>query len=88
MRFWSELRHPELKCKRVGHKEREQYRSGYTWAKEWRYVADSVEQKRCVCSRCREVLTDWQDTSRRGLTGLTMDTDRMRVLDEVGEIWS
>jgi len=87
MRFFDEWKNPALKCERVGHIAETKQRRGFTWSGKYGCVADSVSQRRAVCRTCGKELSEWEDTHRSGLNGLSMPSEHMRILDEHGEFW-
>lgn len=85
MRWWREFWQPSLKCERVGHEIGEDVRYGFTSPAFPRlHVADSVEQVRQVCDRCGATFSEWETTDRTGLSGLTLNSDRMATLKRDG----
>lgn len=63
---------PRLKCERVGHRIRRHWRSGLVPSQGiFRGVADRIRQERDFCERCRTPTSEWVETKRHSLTGLT-----------------
>jgi hypothetical protein len=91
-RLWQEVWEPHLKCERVGHKWTRETRRGYRkpdygeWGF-WSYVAFRIREKRTRCVRCGEA-TPWGDRRESGLTGLTLPSTWMEVLDEDRILWT
>ena len=72
MLWFDEMRRPALKCERVGHDLRRQWRTGYVEPENrWRCVVDRVRQERDFCLRCQTPLTEWETTARMGVNSFT-----------------
>lgn len=85
--LFAEWQDPSLKCARVGHKEWEEWRHGYTRPESFRAVADGVEQKRRICRRCWHAFSGWEDTDRYSIHSLSMPSEDMRAFEIDGEFW-
>lgn len=72
MRWWREFWQPALKCERVGHSWRTEWRRGFVRPeRSWpRAVADEVVQERGIC-RCGLTSGDWATVSRSGIQSLS-----------------
>ncbi len=87
--WWKRRR--EMKCARVGHRERRVFVRGYTavpldhWNRR-RLVAMEAGKTTTVCTRCGREL-DRKVEIYCGLHGLSLPTDLDRQLDETGEVW-
>ena len=86
MRFWRELRNPELKCERLGHKRETRTRRGMVLSNS-RYVADRVEQECEWCPRCGVTHNPWRDVSRVGISSWSAPSEVMREFERTGEYW-
>lgn len=89
MGWLSSLFDPAERCERKGHRHRTETRRGFRRAKpsDYRVVAFAVKEEREICSRCGDVFSDWKETHREGLQGLSMPASHMDELDENGVYW-
>lgn len=90
LRWIEELRRPSLKCERVGHRPRGEWRRGYVPGRGgWLGgVATRLRQERDVCKRCAVETMPWTtvDGSARTISSLTASTDNWERI-ETGGWW-
>ena len=87
MRWLEELRYPELKCARVGHKRVVEVREGYVKDPDRYYVCVRVRDERQACGRCGAALGGWEPIYRKGLTGMSWPTEMDIKFERDGELW-
>lgn len=88
MRFLTELRHPDLKCLRVGHDVTQKERRGYEKAKAFSAcVAYGVSQTCNYCYRCKKQLTEWTESNRYSIHSITLPKEDHDKLEKEGVIW-
>lgn len=92
MRLIRELRNPELKCRRIGHRLGVEFRDGYRKPdfekQEYRYyVCVAVTEERASCLRCHAPQGEWTTTKRTGLTGYSWPKPMADKFDAESELW-
>lgn len=96
-RFFDELKHPEKKCKRVGHNVKIRFRRGYVEPWKWteitgehlyRSVAMETIESQDFCSRCGAKLSEKRYSREGSLSGLGMNSYNMDILEKTGMYFS
>jgi len=88
IRWFREWRDKNLKCERVGHKERTERRRGLLKSNNSWSVATQFSEKRLVCSRCKLELEEWIRTEGSAVHSLSMPTADHEKLKEQGYIYT
>lgn len=96
-RFFDELKHPEKKCKRVGHDVYKHSRHGFAKSWKWEeltkqkepsyYVAIEFLAHRFVCNRCGREVAPKKYIRKYGLSGLTLSSESMWLLKQEGIVF-
>lgn len=86
MQWLKEIFRPRLKCRRVGHRPKEETRRTYRRPEACGSVVDGCREKRTVCGRCREVLSGWEVTDREGYQSATLPSEMWDELKHDGVV--